>query len=635
MLRGLRNASQNWLGKLIMSAVLGILALSFAIWGVGDIFRGFGQSTVAQVGSTEISVEQFRQFFNDRLQQLGRQLGRFVSPEQARQLGLDRQFLGQLLAESAVDERARQLGLNLPDDEIRKQIVNDPAFRGANGQFDRFRFEQTIRQAGYTEGRFVAEQRRVALRRQLADTVAGGVVAPQTAMDVLNRFTNEERAAEFVVLGPDQAGEVAAPDEDTLTKFFESRKTAFRAPEYRKAQVLALTPQTLAGTIEITDADVQKEYETQRSRYVTPERREVQQMVLPNAQEAQAVQDRLKSGASFAEVAAERGLKEADTNLGLVAKSGILDPAVANAAFALPAGGTSEPVQGRFGTVIVHVGKIEPEQSQPLDQVAGQIRQQLAEERARAEILDMHDKIEDERASGQRLDEIATKLNLPLRTIEAIDRSGRGPDGAAIADVPGGTELVNNLFVTDVGVENDPIQQPGGGFIWYEVAGVTPARDRTLDEVRSAVETRWREEQVAERVRQKADAMLEKVKGGTSFAEVAAADNLKVETTFGLKRGRPSGAFSAPAVEALFRTAKDAFGTADGQSPGQRIVFKVTDVTVPTLDPQSEDGKRIAAAIERAISDDLLAQYIMQVQSDLGARVNQDALNRALGVSSN
>src|SRR5690606_29177446 len=139
-----------------------------------------------------------------------------------------------------------------------------------------------------------------------------------------------------------------------------------------------------------------------------------------------------------------------------------------------------------------------------------QIRQQLAEERARAEILDMHDKIEDERASGQRLDEIATKLNLPLRTIEAIDRSGRGPDRAAIADVPGGTELVNNLFVTDVGVENDPIQQPGGGFIWYEVAGVTPARDRTLDEVRSAVETRWREEQVAERVRQKADAMLEK-----------------------------------------------------------------------------------------------------------------------------
>ena len=84
MLRGLRKASSNWLGKAVMAAVVGFLVISFAIWGIGDIFRGFGRSTVAKVGSTEIGVDQFRQIYNDHLQQLSRELGRPVTPDQAR-----------------------------------------------------------------------------------------------------------------------------------------------------------------------------------------------------------------------------------------------------------------------------------------------------------------------------------------------------------------------------------------------------------------------------------------------------------------------------------------------------------------------------------------------------------------------
>ena len=87
MLRGLRKASSNWLGKAVMAAVVGFLVISFAIWGIGDIFRGFGRSTVAKIGRTEITVEQFRTIYNDRLQQYSRQAGRPIGPEQARAAG--------------------------------------------------------------------------------------------------------------------------------------------------------------------------------------------------------------------------------------------------------------------------------------------------------------------------------------------------------------------------------------------------------------------------------------------------------------------------------------------------------------------------------------------------------------------
>src|SRR5215475_6858610 len=206
MLRGLRKASSNWLGKTIMSIAMGALIVSFGVWGIADIFRGFGQSTLAKVGHTEISTNEFRQLYTDRLQQIGRQFGRPLTQEQARAFGFDRQVLTQTLAEAALDEKARQLGLNQSDAETMRVIFADPSFKGMNGQFDPARFQAILRQFGYTEGRYLADQKRVSLRRQLAGTISAGLAPSATVMDALSRFQNEQRSVDYVRLGPAQAG---------------------------------------------------------------------------------------------------------------------------------------------------------------------------------------------------------------------------------------------------------------------------------------------------------------------------------------------------------------------------------------------------------------------------------------------
>src|SRR5207253_8768374 len=122
MLRGMRKASSSWIGKAVMATVMGILIFAFGIWGIQDIFRGFGRSTVAKIGSTEISQEQFRQTYNDRLQQIGRQFGRPLTPEQARAFGLDRQVLQQAIAEAAPHEGSRRLGLAQPVAAVRRSV---------------------------------------------------------------------------------------------------------------------------------------------------------------------------------------------------------------------------------------------------------------------------------------------------------------------------------------------------------------------------------------------------------------------------------------------------------------------------------------------------------------------------------
>src|ERR1700710_2008125 len=206
MLRGLRNASSNWLGKTIMAVVMGVLIISFGVWGIADIFRGFGQSTVATVGHTDISTEQFRQIYTDRLQQLSRQFGRPLTMDQARAFGLDRQVLQQTIAEAALDEQARRLGLAQSDEETRRMIFSDPNFKGVSGAFDPQRFQATIRQFGFTEQRYIADQRKVSLRRQIAGTVSAGLEPPKVMIEALSRFQNEQRSMEYVKLDAAHAG---------------------------------------------------------------------------------------------------------------------------------------------------------------------------------------------------------------------------------------------------------------------------------------------------------------------------------------------------------------------------------------------------------------------------------------------
>ena len=625
MLRGLREASSNWLGKTVMIAVVSFLVVSFAIWGIGDIFRGFGRSTVAKIGRTEITIENFRNLYNDRLQQYSRQFGRPITPDQAKAMGLDRIVIGQLIAEILLDERARALGLTLSDAEVSKQIMSDPAFFGANGQFDRFRFEATIRNAGYTESRFVAEQRRRLLRRELAGTISTGLGVPKALVDAVNRYDNEQRSIDYVLLDRAQAGEIPQPSPEELAKYFEERKILFRAPEFRKLVIVSLIPSEQARWIEISDADLKKAYEERRARYVTPERRHILQIDFPDAEAAQAAADRIAKGAKFEEIAKELGKTEKDIDLGTVAKAAVIDRAAGDAAFALKEGEVSAPVKGRFGTVLVQVLKIEPEQVRPFEQVAAELKQELATARAKSEIFDVFNKIEDARAEGKPLAEAAEALKLPARTVE-IDRSGRDTSGNPVT-LPD-QRLLASAFSTDVGVDRDALQVQDG-YIWYDVTGVTPSRERPLDEVKTEVEARWREQEIATRLNAKAAEILDKVKAGTPLAE--AAPGLKVETMSGIKRGQPSGSLSQATVAAIFRTAKDAAGKAEAAQPAEQVVFRVTDIVVPTLDATSAESKKAIETLDRGLSEDILAEYIARLQSEIGVTINQSALNQVLG----
>src|SRR5882724_11504075 len=634
MLRGMRKASSNWLGKIVMAVVMGVLIVSFGIWGIADIFKGFGQSSLAKVGKTEISTEQFRQIYTDKLQQLGRQFGRPLTAEQARTFGLDRQVLQQTIAEAALDEEARRMGLGQSEAEIMRTIYADPNFKGLSGAFDPARFQATIRQFGYTEQRYLAEQRRLGLRRQIAATVSAGLEPSKVLIEALSRFQNEQRSVEFVKLDAAQAGTIDPPSPEALAAYFEDHKTQFRAPEYRKLSFVVINPEEIGKWSEVSDEDAKKIFEQNRDKFGTPEKREVSQMVFPNADEAQAARGRITSGMSFDDLAKERNLNLSDVDLGMIAKSAIIDPAIADAAFSLPSGEISQPIPGRFGVALVKIGKIEPGVQPSYESVAAQIKKEIATERARAKVSEIQNKMEDERSGGANVVEASQKLGLTPVTIDAVDRSGRLPNGQPVTNIPRGLDVVSQAFNSDVGVDNDPIQF-NGGYVWYDVLGITPSRERSLEEVKDQVEAKWREDQIASRLRTKATEMVQKLDQGGKLADEAAAIGSKVETAVGFRRDAALPGVPTAAVTAAFRTAKDAVGQAAGAGSNEWVVFRVTDISVPPVDLASDDMKKLKETLQRGLTDEQVAQYVTKLETDIGTSINQSVFSQVTGANNN
>ncbi len=449
-------------------------------------------------------------------------------------------------------------------------------------------------------------------------------------VDALTRFQNEQRSIDYVKLDTAQAGTIDPPSPETLAAYFEDRKVQFRAPEYRKISFAMITPEEIGKWNTVTDEDAKKIYDERKDKMGTPDKREVSQIVFPNAGDAEAARNRINASFTFEDLAKERGLAASDYELGMIPKSAIIDPAIADAAFALPSGEVSQPVQGRFGVALVKVGKIEAGAVPSFESVAATIKKEVATANARAKVNEMQGKMEDERGGGASIVEASQKLGLTAVTIDAVDRSGRMPNGQLVANIPRGLDVVSQAFNSDVGVDNDPIQFQNG-YVWYDVIGITPSRERPLDEVRDQVEAKWREDQIASRLRTKAAEMVKKLEGGGNLADEAAAAGSRVESAKNFKREASVAGVPSGAITAAFRTPKDSVGQSGSGS--EWTVFKVTDVIVPPADSASDEAKKLQETLQRGLADEEVAQYVTKLQQVIGTSINQAAFAQVTGAN--
>jgi peptidyl-prolyl cis-trans isomerase D len=625
MLQQLRAASKSW----VASVIIGVLVLAFALWGVADIFRGGGDTVVAQVGSTAISAPEYDQQLRAQIRAFSQQTQNQITMEQAKAIGLDRNVLDQVISRAALDEEVNRLGLTASRDTIATQIKTNPNFRGTDGAFDPNLFARTLQDNSMTEETFVAATGKDIAREQLLNAITDGMVAPPGFARVLYDFVNETRTAEYLVVTPEEAGQVPTPSEADLVAYHKAHAAQFSSPEYRAFDYVQIGPEQVSGEIQVSDADLKAQYDAHKAEYDKPEQRDVQQIAFPTKEAADAAAMKIKSATDFAAAARERGLKDEDLKLGTFTATG-LDPKLSAAVFAVPEGGVTPPVQGPFGWVILRAAKVIPGESKSFDQVKDQIKAELVKARAGAKVTDIANAFEDLRGSGTQLAEAAVKQGLMVRHVPAADREGMTPEKTK-ADIPAAPQFIDQLFRTETGEESDLFQSEDGQYFAVKVTGVTPPAVKPLDSVREEVKEGFIAEARSKLLQAKVQALTEQAKKSGNLAEVGKSLGHAPITSMPLKRGEANDVFSTNLLGQVFGAPPGAVISGPAGKGNGYVIARVVNVNHPEPDVSSAGYAEFRKTAAQQLSETAVESLAAATRKQAGVTIHQATVQRVLG----
>lgn len=626
MLDAMRRGAQTPVAKLLF----GLLCVSFAIWGVADVFQGWGRGFVAKVGHTEISAEEFRRSYQNELDRISRQSNQRLSAEQGHAFGLDRQVLAQMIAGAAIEAHADQLGLAISDKTLAEGIQADPNFQ-TDGKFNRQGFEGLLQQIGMSEQGFLNLRRKDELRGAIVSALIKGQTVPKPLLEEIHAYNQEKRVLEWVKIDP-AAVTVAEPDEATLKKRYEDDKAKYMTPEYRKVQVLVLTPDDLKKSITITDDEIAKAYEADKDSFNTPEQRRVQQIAFKDRATAETALKALRDGTkSLADVAKEAGAKDTDVDLGLITKKSLIDPKVADVAFSLEKDKYSDVIDGRFATVVVRVTQIEPGTTKTLADVKEQVRDKLANDKVHGNLQSKRDDVEDARLAGKTLKEVADQLQLTYKEIPATDVTGLGPDGKPVLETADIRKITARAFAPDTG-DDSAIDLTNDGYAWVNVLSTDAPKQKAYDEVKDAVKQDYMSSEHHRLLDELAKKLTDKVNAGEPIASIEAEAKGKVEKTEPITRKTIPPSISQSMVAQAFALAKGKAGHGPSSDNTTEIVFRVAEVT-PAAALTLTETDELTRRLEDELANQSLTEYTEALKKRFGASVNQAELKSAVGVT--
>jgi len=614
MLQFIRGAVGTWIVKILF----GILIASFAIWGIGDIFRGHGSATtVAEIGPVKIPASELDRQFRELLRH---EFGGQLTSEQAKQMGLVDQTVSRLVDGALLDLAARDLGLKVGNTLVQYQVQRIPGYHDSQGRFEPELLLRALSANGMTEDAFDEQVREETRRRLVVQAVTSGAVAPEPMVDALFRYQKERRVAETLTLANAAMPDPPAPDDAELTRVHEDQAVRFTAPEYRSLTVGTITLDALANTIEVSDDQIKTAYEARADEFQQPERRSFQQVLVDSEEKARRIVEAARAGKNdLAAVAKAEG--EPVNELGPVTETEV--PEIGVSVFAIEADTIPDPFKSDLGWHVIKVTKVEPARVRTLDEVRTDVVAQLRRDRAADAMPTLINSIEDALAGGATLEEAAARFKIPLTKLDAVDATGARPDGGKVADLPDGTAILSAAFELAQGAHSPVTEGNDDNAFVVRADGITPSHLRPLAEVRDQVLAAWKTGQRAKEAEAKAKEIESQLKAGNAVDEVAKATGATLATTDPVVREPgPEAKLPADLVKALFSVAPG--GVVSGATADGQIVAKLKEI-VPA-DPPAADASlaTVRETARQSLANDLLAEFFGALRTEYPVRIDQD-----------
>lgn len=635
-------------GGVVVTLFIGLLILSFAVWGIGDIFRSSpDREVVAKVGDQHITVLQAHAELNRKMQQLAAIFGSNFDMNQARSFGLPQIVINDLTRQLLMEVIADEMGLRIGDDAVRKRLFTTPEYKDKSGQFDRSRFKQMLRMLGQSEAQFVERTKHQIAQDLLLKAVANGAQAPRLLAERVHQYDEQKRVAKRTLV-PFATQKITEPTAEDLKNYYDEHgESEFMAPAYRDFSVVLMSNKAFAAKIKVSDADVEELYKQNIETYTNEEQRNVVQIVAETEEQAKQAQALLKSGKTLDQIEAafvvedpskteksnleeEKESPVSASDLGMIAKDE-LDDAVAATAFAANKGEILDPIKADDGWYVVQVTDIKEGFVESLESVRAKLVEEIRTEKAEDEIASLSNKFEDAVAAGQTFAEVVAELKLEVTEYSKLDRTGKGTDKKMS---PVDRAIIAAVYDAEVGKETGFAQTTSGETF---IAQVNKQYDPVIypfEEVSAKIKTKLikeRREAAAEEASEKIVQLVrnEKKSLEEAVAAVGLADKPEVTEAFnrkgrGLKKTFPdsltTALFNAESVGAI-SSAKDSAGV---------VVAQLMDVKDVDLKAQADKIKSVQMKLNKEVDKDVEALLLSAMRERFDVKTYPQAMNKYL-----
>ncbi|MGG5809536.1 SurA N-terminal domain-containing protein [Falsiroseomonas sp. CW058] len=625
MITWFRRLAQTWVAK----ALFVLLILSFGIWGIEDVVRNIWRETaVVRMEGGNIELPEAQVAARRELQRLQRQLGPAFEPDEAIRNAIARQAVEGLIGERAQRHEAQRMGVATPDSAVRDYVLAIPSFQ-LGGQFSRAILDTFLRQNDMTEAQFLQIVRDDLERIQLVGAVRAGAPSPASLANAIFRFERERRVARLVELPLLEAPEPDPPSDAVLARFHANNPERFSTPELREAVVAILSAETLADQVEVEEAELRAAFESRRASFETPERRDLQQALLPTEEAARSLAAAWRGNADFAALqGAATAAGGAALALGNLTRADLPIEPLAGAAFALPVGGVTDPVQSPFGWHVVRVAAITAGTQARLEDVADRLRQDLALEKAADLAFERANRVEDAIAGGADLAEAARRYGMAVGTVK-LDAQGNDETGAPVpfpVAQAARPELLRAIFAAEPG-RAPRLQElrQADAFVAVDLRAVVPPALKPFESVEADVRLAYATDARRRFQEERAAALLAAVRGGQTLEAAAAAAGLPSDRVGPF--GRQPEAEAAPGPALPRELLPVVFGlrvneptmvpTARGFAVAQLLEIVAAD---PAADAAAVENAR--RSVQAQAADDIEAQFLAALRRRAEPRIS-------------
>ena len=622
MFDNIRNKTKSITTKIFLL----LIAASFALWGVGDIFSNKSDPIIVYVGEEQISSREFIKNYQRVLSDLRQNTNGQITDEIALSLNIHNQTLNQMINEKIIDLEAKNMNISIPKETLKKSIIRSPFFQDQLGQFNQEQFQYTLRQLGMDEKEYLEQLSKALLREQVYNIFYLKNKVPSLISEIYYKIKNEERNVKAISFSANNyIGIKKNVTEELINRHFEEFKNDYLFPENRSFTIMSIKPDDIIDSIKIEEEQIKREYDYYPEKYIQSETRQVFLVNLGSREEAQDLFDKIKDTNQFLELASSFTQKEpGDLDLGFVAINDLpesLGQKVFNAKLLTLYG----PEETPFGWRLYLVNNIKEGNESQYSDVKDKIAEELKINIAIDKIYDLGNTFYDEIASGASITEAAESINAGIKIFNKINKNGTNFEGNIIENLPPYPELLETVFTTNLDEISNLISSIGNTLFAVQINQIDYSRQKNITESREDI---IKDIETAENIRlaeYDANKFIDRIKEGKSFESLVKENNLLV---FNLENIKLDG---SGAEGILNRKALDKVFSLDINEITEVIPYDEKSFTVSKLleikkinDIVEEDLIIINEALNKNISEDLRRILITILSNKYEIKINNN-----------